>query len=194
MINRAKTGRTGGGTARQSAERVANQMRMSTEQVAAMADTTVTTVVPRAFGVLAVDASDPVALTNQAAARKIVAHLLQANTPLPADTGPYTFLTGADNQRMVGIEIWEQSGTVESPEPEHNTRIGMGILRNLPPRLKAQSPVEITFFLSETGTLTVHAIEPGSGAEVRFDLRIGGMSQADVAAARGDIAKLEVSG
>lgn len=29
--------------------------------------------------------------------------------------------------------------------------------------------------MSETGTLTVHAREPESGAEVRFDLQIGGM-------------------
>lgn len=159
-----------------------------------MAETTVTTVVPRAFGVMAVDANDPDALTNPAAARKIIAHLLLANTPLPADTGPYTFHTTVANQRMVEIEIWEQSGPVESPELEHNTKVGKGMLRNLPPRLKAGSPFEITFFLSETGTLTVHAIEPGSGAELRFELRIGGMSQADVASARSDIAKHEVSG
>jgi molecular chaperone DnaK (HSP70) len=182
------------GMARQSVEQVADQLRMSTDQVADLAQTTVTTVVPRAFGVVAVDANDPKALTEPLAARRIIAHLLPANTPLPADTGAYTFYTLAPNQRIVEIQIWEQSGPVESPELEHNTRIGSGMLRNLPPNLPAHSPFEVTFALSETGTLTVHAKEPASQREVRFDLTIGGMAQRDVAAARRDIASHEVSG
>ena len=48
--------------------------------------------------------------------------------------------------------------------------------------------------MSETGTLTVHAIEPSSGAEVRFELQIGGMDAAAVQAARTDIARHEVQG
>ncbi|HEX5403905.1 MAG TPA: Hsp70 family protein [Pseudonocardiaceae bacterium] len=194
MIRRAKTDRAAGMTARHSAERVADRTGMTTEQVMAMADTTVTTVVPRAFGVLSLDANDPLALTDPAAARKIVVHLLSANTPLPADTGPYTFQTPMANQRMAGIEIWEQAGIVESPELAHNKRIGGGILRGLPPRRPPGAPVEITFFLSDTGTLTVHATEPNSGAELRFDLDIGGMAQVDVAAARRDMAAHKVSG
>ena len=58
-------------------------------------------VVPRAFGVLGIDGSDPLALTDPMRARKMVVHLLLANTGLPADTGPYTFATSIDNQRMV---------------------------------------------------------------------------------------------
>ncbi len=200
MIHRAKAGRSEHMTARQSAERVANEMGLSTEQVAAMAETTVTTVSPRAFGVLALDGRDPEAVANPRTAKKMVAHLLPANTPLPADTGPYTFHTSVKNQRMVDIEIWEQSGPVESPELEHNKKIGSGLFRHLPPHLPKESPLEITFFLSDTGTLSVHATVPDSDetgrsrAEVRFDLNIGGMAQADVAAARRDIAGHEVSG
>lgn len=199
MIHLAKPAPTTASIARESAEHVANRLGMSTEQVAAMAATRVTTVVPRAFGVMAVDASDPLARTNPAAARRIIAHLLPANTPLPADTGPYTFATTVQNQRMVEIEIWEQAGSHESPELEHNTRIGRGLLRNLPAHREAGTPFEITFFMSETGTLTVHATtvpttEQESRAEVRFDLQIGGMGAADIAAARSDIARHEVSG
>ena len=58
-------------------------------------------VVPRGFGVKSLDGSDPLALTDPMRARQIIVHLLPANTALPADTGPFTFLTAIDNQRMV---------------------------------------------------------------------------------------------
>jgi molecular chaperone DnaK (HSP70) len=166
---------------------------MSTEQVMAMAQTNVTTVVPRAFGVKSIDGSDPLAMTDPVRARKIVLHLLPANTPLPADTGPYTFYTAIDNQRVVEVEIWEQTGAVESPELDHNHRIGRGLMR-MPPRLKAMSPLDVTFVLSETGTLSVQAVEPASHAELRFELTIGGLAEADLATARKNIAGHRVSG
>lgn len=177
----------------ETAHRVADQLGLSTDQVESLATKKVTGVVPKAFGVMAVDASDPLALTDPLRARKMVAHLLPANTPLPADSGPFPFAVAVDKQRMVEIEVWEQAGEFESEELSENVRIGRGRLRNLPPR-PAGSPFEVTFFMSETGTLTVHAIEPSSGAEVRFELQIGGMDAAAIQAARTDIARHEVQG
>src|SRR5690348_17820643 len=48
-------------------------------------------------------------------------HLLSANTALPADTGPETFRTIADNQREVKLEVWERSEehTSELQSPVH---------------------------------------------------------------------------
>jgi len=99
-----------------------------------------------------------------------------------------------ENQRIVEIEVWEQQGAVVSEEPSHNTLIGKGMMTGLPPRRPAGSQFEVTFFMSETGTLTVYASEPGSGAEMTFDLQIGGMDQAAVDAARTSVAKHEVTG
>ncbi|OXM47048.1 Hsp70 family protein [Amycolatopsis alba] len=180
VLNQVKTG--------MAADRVAEQLGMSQERVEALAAKQVTTVVSKAFGVIAVDPRDPLALTDPLHARKMVVHLLAANTPLPADTGPYPFAVAVDKQRMVEIEVWEQTSEVESEEPSDNVRIGRGLLRNLPPR-PAGSPFDVTFLMSETGKLTVHAEEPSSGAEVRFELQIGAMSQAAVAAARTGIAR-----
>ena len=89
-------------------------------------------VVPRAFGVIGIDGSDPLALTDPARARKMVVHLLLANTELPADTGPYTFVTSIDNQRMVEIEVWEQASQELSDDLAANRKVGRGLLRNLP--------------------------------------------------------------
>ena len=183
-----------GAISRAAAENAADHLGMSVEQVAAIAAKKVTTVVPRAFGVKALDSRDPLFQTNPIAARKMIAHLLRANTTLPADTGPYPFGISVENQRMVEIEVWEQRGPVESDELTHNAVIGRGILTGLPPHKPVGYPVEVTFFMSETGTLTVQASDPDSGAELKFDLQIGGMDQAAVEAARTSIARHEVAG
>jgi len=150
--------------------------------------------VPRAFGVKAVDGRDPLALTDPTHARQIILHLLPANTPLPEDTGPYTFQTAIENQRMLGIEVWEQAGPDESEDPADNRKVGEGLLRHLPARLPAGTPFEVTFFMSETGLLTVHAKEPRSGREVRFDLQIGGLDHAQFDQARRSVAGYRVRG
>ena len=151
-------------------------------------------VVPRAFGVIGIDGSDPLALTDPARARKMVVHLLLANTELPADTGPYTFATSIDNQRMVEIEVWEQASQELSDDLAANRKVGRGLLRNLPARLPARSPVEITFFMSETGLLTVHGKEAQSGQEVRFELQIGDFDSGRLRQARQAVAGYQVDG
>lgn len=184
LLHRARNGITA---------QVADQLNLSEEQVSSLAAKKVTTVLPRAFGVKAVDTRDPLAMTNPMKARQMIAHLLPANTPLPADSGPYPFAVAVNNQRMVEIEVWEQTSPHESDELTDNALVGRGMLRNLPPR-PAGSPFDVTFFMSETGKLTVHAEEPTSGAQVRFDLQIGGMDQAAVDKARAGIARHDVRG
>jgi molecular chaperone DnaK (HSP70) len=159
-----------------------------------LAATRVATVVPRAFGVKGIDGRDPVAVTDPVRARQMVVYLLPANTTLPADTGPYTFQTAIENQRMVGIEVWEQAGPVESEDLTENRKVGEGLLKNLPPRLPAHTSIEVTFFMSETGLLTVHATEPRSGAALQFDLQIGDLDQAGMEKARQSVAHYQVSG
>jgi molecular chaperone DnaK len=151
-------------------------------------------VVPRAFGIVGIDGSDPVALTDPARARRMVVHLLLANTELPADTGPYSFATVMDNQRMVEIEVWEQAGPELSDDLAANRKVGRGLLRDLPAHLPARSPIEVTFFMSETGRLTVHAIEQQSGSDVRFDLQIGDFDGDRLRQARQTVADYDVDG
>jgi molecular chaperone DnaK (HSP70) len=163
-------------------------------EIKRLAAARVAAVVPRAFGVKAVDGRDPLALTDPLHARQIIMHLLPANTPLPDDTGPYTFQTALANQRTLGIEVWEQAGPEESEDLADNRKVGEGLLRNLPARLPVGTPFEITFFMSETGLLTVHAREPRSGREVRFDLQIGGLDSASLAEAQRSVAGYRVRG
>jgi molecular chaperone DnaK len=151
-------------------------------------------VVPRAFGTSALDGGDPLALTDPVHARRLIVHLLLANTELPADTGPFTLLTAIDNQRMVQIEVWEQAGQELSEDLAANRQVGKGMLRNLPAGLPAGSPIDVTFFMSPTGRLTVHAKERQSGSDVRFDLQIGDFDSGLLDQARQTVAGIEVSG
>ena len=153
----------------------------------------VATVVPRAFGIKVTDSSDPLFTIDKSRARQYIEHLLTANTPLPADAGPTTFATIEDNQRQVRIEVWEQAGPVASEELGHNTQIGQGLLTDLPPK-PAGAPFEVTFHLTETGALQVHATEAHSEREVRFQIQIGGLGEAGVHEATEAVSRYEVSG
>jgi molecular chaperone DnaK (HSP70) len=176
-----------------AAREVADQLGISIEQVEDMAAKHVATVVPRAFGLKVIDTSDPVFKTDPDRAREYIAHLLTANTRLPADTGPQTFATTYNNQRRVMLEVWEQAGSVASEELEHNTHIGEGVLADLPPR-PAHAPFEVVFHMTETGLLKVHGYETDSGREVRFEIQIGGMDETKVRQAAAAVARYEVSG
>src|SRR5580658_7252381 len=177
----------------QAAQEVADQLGISLAQVEDLASKRVATVVPRAFGIKVIDTRDPVFKTNPDLARQYIAHLLTANTPLPADTGEQTFRTTVDNQREVSLEVWEQAGSVASEELGHNTHIGEGTLTGLPSR-PAGSPFQVIFYMTETGLLKVHGREAGSGREVRFEIQIGGLDEAEVRKAASAVARYEVSG
>lgn len=177
----------------QAAQKVADQLGISIQQVEDMAAKRVATVVPRAFGIKVVDPDDPVFKTDPDRAREYIAHLLTANTPLPADTGPETFRTVYDNQREVKLEVWEQAGSVASEELEHNGHIGEGLLTDLPPR-PAGAPFQVVFHMTEMGLLKVHGREADSGREIRFEVQIGGLDEADIRKAAHAVARYEVSG
>jgi molecular chaperone DnaK len=177
----------------QAAEEVADRLGISVQQVVEMAEQKVATVVPRAFGIKVVDPDDPAFKTSPDLAREYISHLLTANTPLPADSGSQPFCTVYDNQREVKLEVWEQAGSVASEELEHNNHIGEGVLRNLPPR-PAGAPFEVVFHMTETGLLKVHGLEADSGREIRFEIQIGILDEAEVRQAARAVARYEVSG
>ena len=152
----------------------------------------VATVVPRGFGIKVVDEHDPKFATKPHLARQFITHLLPPNTPLPADTGPVTFMTGMSNQPFVEVEVWEQKAGAHSEEIADNEVVGRGWLR-VPPKLPVRSLIHVTFTMAETGVLTVSAREPISGNELSLELQIGGMDEAAVDAARTAVARHRMS-
>ena len=174
-------------------QREAENLGLSPEEIKQAMDTTVRTVVPRAFGLKVTDETDPVFKIDPSRARAYISHLLTANTPLPADAGPRSFGTVVENQRDVSLEVWEQAGPVASKELEYNTFIGEGELKDLPPG-PAGTPFQVVFHMTDTGVLQVHAREASTGREVRFEIRIGSMDETEVQRATEMVAGLEVNG
>ena len=194
LMQKVKEGVSAGeGDAAGTTQEVADQLGMSEEQVRSIARKRVATVVPRAFGLKVVDSKDPLFATDPHRARHYIVHLLTANTPLPADTGPEPFRTVKDDQREVSLEVWEQAGSVASEELEHNTHIGEGVLSELPSR-PAGTPFQVIFHMTETGLLKVHGREADSGREVRFEIQIGGLDEAEMQRATTAVARYEVNG
>lgn len=91
-----------------------------------------------------------VVATDRATNRLRTAVLIPRNTPLPAKA-KRTFKTQKAGQRSILIQIVEG----ESALPDDCSQVGKCVVRNLPPNLPAQTPIEVRFQYRENGTLTV---------------------------------------
>ncbi|MCY9782514.1 Hsp70 family protein [Nocardiopsis sp. EMB25] len=185
------TAADGGDRARRAGE-VAAALNIPTAQVEQLADKSITSVSPRAFGVKVVDTDDPVFARDPGSARRFVSHLIQANEPLPT-TAQDGFATVSDHQESVEIDVWEQAGSVASEALEHNAHIGDALLSGLP-KGPAGTPFQVEFHLTETGLLRVRAWDPANGGEVDFDIQIGGMTEESVEQAKSAVAMIRTSG
>ncbi|MFD9700895.1 Hsp70 family protein [Lentzea sp. NPDC059081] len=159
------------------------QLGVSSAAVAAAASRKVTIVTPRAFGVAVVDPAHP-----DDDDRFLVAHLLEANTPLPAQETEQ-FRTSGHDQRAILIQIWEQAGAIASDQPEHNKRIGEALIDRLPP-LPKNSPVNVTFRMDENGMLHVTAQDLRTNKTAVTEIKIGDLTRQQMAAAKDAVARL----
>jgi len=145
---------------------LAKHLGVPDKVVKEMAEKTVTIVVPRALGVAVLDPADTTGNSF------LVAHLLTANTPLPA-AQTQRFFTAEDKQVEIDIEIWEQAGAVASEKPEHNKQIGHALIKQLPPR-PLGTPVDVTFHMDRGSLLLqVRAKELSTGQTADVKITIG---------------------
>ena len=88
---------------------------------------------------------------------KKISNMLMINSPLPA-TKTNTFYTMSDNQSSIAIDIYESRSTEDHIEVEDRkplTQIAMKFEKSVP----AETPIEITFGLDNSGILHVIAEE-----------------------------------
>ncbi|MGW4370085.1 Hsp70 family protein [Nocardia takedensis] len=131
----------------------------------------VRTVLPRALGILIHDSRDP------AGERRIVHHLVEANTALPVTGAEHRFATILDGQDRIRVEVYEQAGATASPDLEHNRRVLDGELVDVPD-LKAGSPIDIALSVGSDGRITCVAVEPKSGRTLTLESCIEGVIDA----------------
>ncbi|WP_372367473.1 Hsp70 family protein [Candidatus Uabimicrobium sp. HlEnr_7] len=99
-----------------------------------------------------------------------------------------TFGTEADNQTRVVVEVTEG----ESKDPEECVAIGKCIISGLPPR-SAGAPVQVTFKYNEDGRIEVHAVDKGTGKEVRTEiLRTHGLSREQIEQEKQSLGNVEL--
>jgi molecular chaperone DnaK len=106
-----------------------------------------------------------VAAVDPTTRRKQTAVLIPRNTALPV-TAKRIFTTSKDGQRSVLVQIVE--GETESPDD--CVQIGRCTVRDLPPNLPAQTPVEVRFRYEENGRLTVRVRVAGTGRDLRHEI------------------------
>ncbi len=169
---------------------VADQLGMTAEMVRQLAEKTVTSVVPRAFGVKVLIEDDKAAGT--AGKKRLISHILEANRPLPAGPETHQYFTAEKDQTSILIEIWEQAGAVASPELSDNAKIGEGAITRLP-NLPKGSPIDVTFNMSATGVLSVEAIELATKKRLKFDLQIKGLSGEKLEAVKDTVSHYDIS-
>jgi molecular chaperone DnaK (HSP70) len=169
----------------EAATEVADRLGISAEQVLKLASKKVTTVAPRAFGVKLL------ASVIESGDTYVIHHLIDANRKLPAGPLKETFQTPYENQTGIAIEVFEQAGSKKSADPADNCKIGDGLISDLPPLPKG-SPVDVTFWMSDSGVLRVEALEPKTGRKLNMELQIAGLTEQEVARATDLVAKVEV--
>lgn len=124
-------------------------------------------VLPRAVGVLVRDSHDPAGL------REFVAHVVAANTPLPA-TVSAPFATILDRQQSVRIQVYEQAGAIASEELAHNRRVLDGEFTGLP-ELPAGARIDVMVAVGLDGRLSVTARDELGRTELRLEAYMEGV-------------------
>ena len=142
-------------------------------------------VLPKAIGIKLVDTSEPKWEMDPEGA-SYVEHLIQAQTQLPFAVPTFMANTVTASQPAIEIEIWEQAGAVPSRDLTANHRVDdAGLIEGLAPfALPAGSPVNIDIGVDAEGTVSLMAIEPTSGKQLKMSVRISILSEEQVAQAK----------
>jgi molecular chaperone DnaK len=106
-----------------------------------------------------------VVATDTNTRRQRNAILIPRNTPLPV-SAKRIFKTQKANQQSILVQIVEG----ESATPDDCSKLGKCVVRNLPPNLAAQTPIEVRFKYEENGRLTVVVAVEGTGAVLKHEL------------------------
>jgi molecular chaperone DnaK (HSP70) len=169
---------------------VAEAMNMTSTMVEKMASTKFTNVCSRAFGVKVLrDDADPGNVRDPE--DFFVEHIILPNTPLPltgAEEGRVrTFYTVSENQDRVNIVIMEQVSREPSPDMDSNKFLEAGVFEMTRP-YPAQSPIQMTLGMANSGTLCLRAIDP-DGLEREFVATANGavVSEEQIAASTSKI-------
>ena len=187
---RQEARRATGAGADEVVREVARRYELPATTVAELLDRRSVGVLPKAFGVRVLDTDDP------GEQRQIVHHLAFANDPLPVLDRRFTARTVRHDQATVEVALYEQAGTVVSPELSANTPLteGRGVIDGIPPQPPGRyARVDIAMSIDEDGLLMLHATEAETGRSLEIRVRVG-LSDQEVDDAVAAVSTIAVSG
>ena len=161
---------------------VVEKTGLDTEQVEKLAGKTIINVLPKAVGIKLVDTSKPGWESLPDDEAFYVEHLVPAQTQLPHQAEKFTAGTTMANQDTIEIEVWEQAGAVPDAVLSANHRVdnGKSIDGLASFRLPVDSPIDITLDVDGEGIVTLVAVEPTSGKQLKMSVKISIMSDEQV--------------
>lgn len=127
------------------------------------AKTRIINVTSRSFGVIAYDQNDELRVYN----------LILLNDPLPANV-TQKFYTREDNQTSVEIKIVDNLIGDKNCDVSNSREIGKAELA-IPPNMPKETPIEVTYQLTDQGLLLMHARELTEGNEVQVEIQNEGV-------------------
>jgi molecular chaperone DnaK (HSP70) len=160
--------------------------------LASIAAKQITNVLPKSFGVKLVDTGRP-GWEDDPDAASYIEHLVHADEKLPSGPRSLDAGTTVPNQTEIKIEVYEQAGGTESQELAANKPVdhGSGLITGLP-ALPANSPIDITMDINDEGMLTVHAVEPSTGNDLKIEVRVSVLSEQEVERATALVSAISV--
>jgi len=142
----------------------------------AMFETSISNVCSRAFGVEIY--KHPESIETH------VDFLCHQGDTLPVETST-TYYTRSDNQESLGIDVYEQGGSIESAVPLDNNIVIRGTIDNIPPGFPVDTPVSVSFRMDTDGTIEVVTRHPGVGDPLTLRAASGTVGDPAMAAAAG---------
>ncbi|HEU4348377.1 MAG TPA: Hsp70 family protein [Actinoplanes sp.] len=173
-------------------DEISRNTGISAAAIKDIADKKISNVLPKAFGVKLLDSDKP-GWQDDPESASYIHHLVHANETLPSGARPLQASTVVEGQTEIAIDIYEQAGSVESREMSGNSAVdkGAGVITGLPP-LKVGSPLKITMEVDDEGTLSVYAIEPSTGKDLKIDIRVSVLSEEEVVKATSAVSAITV--
>jgi len=181
-----------------AAETVSEQLGVNADRLLGIAKKSATrNRLPKAIGVELVNESVPGWREIVPTPTHIV-HQVPAQAELPYDPIALgkVFVAGTvvENQDVVRLAIWEQDSPAPSDALASNRFLEAGEITGLAAyNLPAGSDIELYFFVSNDGDITLRASEPKSGKNLEVKARIALLSDQEVAEAKAVFNGLTVS-
>jgi len=116
-------------------------------------------------------------VVNNEKQEEVIFNLILKNTQVPVDV-TRSFPTGVDNQDTVLIRIMENAVSERNVLFEDGNEIGTAVLK-LPAGLKAHSPVDINFKLTDEGRLLITAKEATESRQIEVTVETSNVIHGD---------------